>query len=289
MGLPAGEVFPMSRVYDLRQTARILGVTEQQVRAWRRQGLAAPINQEHGALCFDFRGLVALRTVRDLRRQGVALSKIRQCVARLHQMLPDLAQPLAEVRVQKVEDRLVLSRRRRQFTPDGQILLDFQAPEALPGPVPTESYEDLFMAALDDEDAGRLEEARRKYETILAAAPAHVDALVNLGNLWFLTGAEDLAASCYLKALRHNPDHVEGNYNLANLLEGQGNLEGAILFYQKAIHEDPEFADAHFNLAMVLELVGDAPQARRHWRAYLHLNPDSKWAPYIRRRLEDKS
>ena len=40
-------------------------------------------------------------------------------------------------------------------------------------------------------------EARKKYETILAAVPDHVDAMVNLGNLLYLSGSENAAATCY--------------------------------------------------------------------------------------------
>jgi len=155
----------------------------------------------------------------------------------------------------------------------------------------TEIEKDLGLVeltkALDDEEAGRLSEAREKYEKILAAAPDHMEALVNLGNILYLSGHETAAASRYLQALGINPDNVEANYNLANLMEGQGELDAAILFYQKAIEVDPEFADAHFNLAMVLETLGNAGRAREHWRRYLELDPESKWAEIIKRRLEE--
>jgi hypothetical protein len=77
-----------------------------------------------------------------------------------------------------------------------------------------------------------MSEARQKYEKILASHPDHVDALVNLGTILFLSDAETAAASRFLQALAINPDHVEGNYNLANLLEGQGELDAAVLFYK---------------------------------------------------------
>ncbi len=73
-------------------------------------------------------------------------------------------------------------------------------------------------------EAGRLSEARQKYEIILAARPEHVDALVNLGNLHYLAGDETAAAAHYLQALSLDPGHVEGNSDLANLLEGRGEL-----------------------------------------------------------------
>lgn len=264
-----------------------MGISESRIRYWDRQGLIPHREKVKGRLWFDFQSLVAFRTVSALRRQGVSLGKIRQCVARLKKMMPQLKQPLSEVRLSLVRDQLILGKDKKRFTPEGQLLMDFSPEEKLPLSLPVDVYEELFFQALEDEEEGRLEEARKKYETVLAAVPEHVDALVNLGNILYISGSDTSAASHYLQALGLNPDHVEANYNLANLLEGRGELDGAILFYQKAIHEDPEFADAHFNLAMVLEVTGDLNGAKEHWRRYLDLEPGSKWSEYIRRRLEE--
>ena len=50
---------------------------------------------------------------------------------------------------------------------------------------------------------------------------------------------------------------------------------------------EPEFEEAHFNLAMVLEALGNDRRARDHWRRYLELDPESKWADFVKRRLEE--
>ena len=213
----------MKKLYDQREISRLLGISEGRIRSWDRQGLIPHQEKTRGALWFDFQALVAFRTVRELRRQGVSLGKIGKCVDKLRQLMPELKQPLAEVRLSIQRDQLILGKNRVKFTPEGQLLLDFGGPENQPVPLPAETYEELFFLALEDEGEGRLDEARRKYETILAAVPDHVDAMVNLGNLLYLSGSENAAATCYLKALGLNPDHVEGNYNLANLLEGRGN------------------------------------------------------------------
>jgi tetratricopeptide (TPR) repeat protein len=277
----------VKKLYDQREISRLLGISEGRIRYWDRQGLIPHREKTRGALWFDFQALVAFRTVRELRRQGVSLGRIRKCVEKLRQLMPELKQPLAEVRLSIQRDRIILGKNRVKFTPEGQRCLDFGGLANHPIPLPTEAYEDLFFQALEDEEGGRLSEAQQKYETILAARPDHVDALVNLGNLLYLSGAETAAAARYLQALGLNPDHVEGNYNLANLLEDRGELASAAIFYQKAIQGDPEFADAHFNLAMVLEGIGDLPGARSHWQRYLELNPASQWADYIKRRLEE--
>jgi tetratricopeptide (TPR) repeat protein len=277
----------VKKLYDQREVARLTGISESQIRSWDRQGLITHREKERGRLWFDFQSLVAFRTVRDLRRQGVSLHKIKNCVAKLRQIMPGLKQPLAEVRISLETGQLILGKNRRRFTPEGQLLIDFTAVEGARVTPAASAQEELFLRALEDEDAGRLADAREKYERLLTAVPDHVDALVNLGTILFLTGHETVAASRYLQALALAPDHVEANYNLANLLEGQGEMDAAILFYKKALQVEPDFADAHFNLAMVMEAVGNAGSAREHWRRYLELDPQSKWADFIKRRLEE--
>jgi DNA-binding transcriptional MerR regulator len=277
----------VKKLYDQREVSKLTGISESQIRYWDRQGLINPQGKERGRLWFDFQSLVAFRTIRDLRRQGVSLRKIRKCVEKIRQIMPSLKQPLSEVRISLVQDQLILGKNRRRFTPEGQLFMDFTEDEGAHITPATEVCEELFFQALEDEDAGRLSEAREKYEKILATTPEHVDALVNLGTILFLSGSETAAASRYLQALSINPDHVEGNYNLANLLEGQGEVDAAVLFYKKALQVEPDFADAHFNLAMVLEALGNGAKAREHWRRYLELEPESKWADFIKHRLDE--
>jgi tetratricopeptide (TPR) repeat protein len=277
----------VKKLYDQREVARLAGISESQIRSWDRQGLITHREKARGRLWFDFQSLVAFRTVRDLRRQGVSLRQIRNCVAKLRQIMPGLKQPLSEVRISLVADQLILGKNRRRFTPEGQLLIDFTGAESPPVTPAPEAFNALFFQALEDEEAGRLSEAREKYEQILAKVPDHVDALVNLGTIHFLSGHKTVAASRYLQALALNPDHVEANYNLANLLEGQGEMDAAVLFYKKAIQAEPEFADAHFNLAMVLESQGNIRRAREHWRRYLELDPAGQWAEFIKQRLEE--
>jgi tetratricopeptide (TPR) repeat protein len=277
----------VKQLYDQREVSRLTGISESQIRYWDRQGLITHREKERGRLWFDFQSLVAFRTVRDLRRQGVSLRRIRHCVEKLRRIMPGLKQPLAEVRINLVENQLILGKNRRRFTPEGQLFIDFNEVASAPVTRTPEASEELFFLALEDEDAGRLSEAREKYERLLAAVPDHVDALVNLGTILFLGGQETEAAGRYLQALALNPDHAEANYNLANLMEGQGELDAAVLFYKKAIQAELDFADAHFNLAMVLESMGNARRAQEHWRRYLELEPESKWAEFIKRRLEE--
>lgn len=279
----------MKHDYDIRDIVRLTGVTEGQIRYWDKVGLIAHCRRHRGRLRFDFKALVAFRTVKALLDQGVSTRKVRRCIESLRRQLPEIDEPLAELRIDVLGRRLVVGRNRRLFTPGGQLLLQFEGPpERKPSATaPFEDVESLFFQALELEDQGQDERAGECYRTLLARKPDHVDSLVNLGNIEYRSGRSKQAEVRYRRALGFQPDHVEGNYNLANLLDEQGDDAGAMRHYRNALAGDPEFADAHFNLARVLERMGAFEQARRHWRSYLALDTTGQWVDYIRRKLDE--
>jgi tetratricopeptide (TPR) repeat protein len=278
----------MKKLFDQRQVSRLAGISESQVRYWDSVGLIPHAERLKGRLFFDFQGLVAFRTIKALLDQGASLGNIRKCLAKVRQLLPDLEQPLSEVRVTIQGDRIIFGKDNQTFTPEGQLLIKFEAEDESAPPEPVDPAEDLFFQGLEGEQLGEWDQAREKYEAALHLRPDYPDALVNLGNLLQRLGLGPASEWAYRKALYVNPDHPEANYNLANLLEERGDLDNALLFYRKAIHEDPEFADALFNLGRVLEKRGDLEGARKHWRQHLLLDPASEWAAYIRQWLGEE-
>jgi len=280
----------MKRLYNHREVSRLAGVSESQIRYWDKVGLIPHSRQEKGRLLFDFKALVAFRTVKAMLEQGVPTRRIRKCIEVLKRRLPEVSDPLAELRIRIQGDRIVVDKDKVKFTPEGQILIDFEGVTTVgsPAPLPVNSTEELFFQAMDLEEDGKWEEAEHNYVAVLNINPGHVDSLVNLGTIRYREGFRGAAERFYRTALRIDPDHVEANYNLANLMEEQGDLDNAVLFYAKTIHEDPEFADAHFNLGRTLERTGDLSEARKHWRAYLELDGTSRWAEYVRSRLEEE-
>ena len=96
-------------------------------------------------------------------------------------MLPGLKQPLAEVRISLQRNQIILGRDRQQFTPEGQRCIDFDL-RVPPFPCRRIPMRTCSFRPWEMKEAGPLFEARQKYETILAAVPEQVDALVNLGE-----------------------------------------------------------------------------------------------------------
>jgi tetratricopeptide (TPR) repeat protein len=278
----------MKELFDQKQVARLAGISESQVRYWDSVGLIPHVERRKGRLFFDFQALVAFRTVKELLNRGASLRKIRKCLAQLRQRLPELGQPLSEVRVAIRGDQIIFGKDSQTFTPEGQLLIKFETDGGAAPSLPADPAEELFFQGLAGEEMGELEEAREKYEAALDLKPEYPDALVNLGHLLYRLEMHPAAEWAYRRALYLNPDHPEANYQLARLLEERGDLDNALLFYRKALHEDPEFADACFHLGRVLEKRGDVERAGKYWRQYLLLEPESEWAAFIRQWLGEE-
>ena len=276
----------MTKEYSFKDVSRLLGISEGRLRRWARLGLVAGRKRSPHGLAFDFQGLVALRTVKRLRSHGVSLGRIKKCVDTLKRLHPELYEPLAQARVQD-DPSLVMAQKNRRFTPEGQLILNFDGEEAERLSLPQEQVGRLFLLALEKEQLGEWEGAKKLYTLILAIKPDHPNALVNLGNILYRLGFPEGAAAHYVKALEGDFHHPEANYNLANIIEEQGNLEEAATLYRRALRKEPYFPEACFNLARVLEKLGNQEGARELWRRYLDMDPQGDWACYINRRQED--
>lgn len=275
----------MKKVYGQKEAARITGISENQIRYWDRIGLIPHTEKKGRSLYFDFRALASFRTVREMLDKGIPLRRIRRAVQKLKEAMPGAGTSLREITIAVHDDKVIIVRNNRKFTPEGQLFINFSLDAASPVPLPVDASERTFFEALDAEQGGDWEKAEEGYRSVLSQKPGHADALVNLGNIRHRLGLGREAAKFYRRALWTNPDHVEANYNLASVIEEGGDPENAVLFYKKAIHEDPEFADAHFNVALLLDRLGERQEATVHWAKCLELDPDSEWAESIRSRL----
>ena len=166
--------------------------------------------------------------------------------------------------------------------------------------------EDLLQRGLDCHNAGRLEEARGAYQTILERRPADPDALYLLGTLAYQTGSPAEAVELTRRALTAGADPAECHnimglalqnlgetseaersfesaiavhespsfsINLANLWSGQGRLDEAIAQYGRALAQDPGHAGAHYNLGNALRAKGELEPAARSFRRAVDHDP----------------
>jgi tetratricopeptide (TPR) repeat protein len=271
--------------YTTRDVARLLGLSEAQVRSHARVGYLAPDRGPRNAYRFSFQDLVLLRTAKALSEARIAPRRIRRALRALIRQLP-AGRSLSGIRISSEGDRVVVRDGSAAWNPESeQLLLDFHvaelAEQAAPvarrlarqarrsgEPLTAEQWYDLGT----DLETAAPDDARDAYARAVALDPRYVPALVNLGRLLQDAGRAAEAADQYRAALAVQPSHTTAAFNLGTALEDLGRRAEAIAAYRMALEVDGEFADAHFNLARLYERAGNRAAALRHLRAYKQLS-----------------
>lgn len=262
--------------YSTRDVARLLGLSEPQVRSQARAGFLTPERGPRNGYRFSFQDLVLLRTARELAQARVPPRRIRSALQGLARQLPT-GHSLSELRIIADGDRVMVREEGTAWNPEsGQLQIDFAASHVTgrAGPVARQlklNASDWFDVGVDLE-AGAPEEARRAYVRALAIDPDLAEAHVNLGRLLQQAGQTTEAVEQYRQSLEGDRTDPTASFNLGTALEDLGLWNEAIDAYRQAIRSDPEFADAHFNLARLYEQLGRGSAAIRHLRAYQLLN-----------------
>ena len=93
----------------------------------------------------------------------------------------------------------------------------------------------LYDKAMGLYNAGRLEEAKKVYEAVVALDPGYIEALNNLGIIYIHEKDFDTAKQTLEKAVRLKPAYVESYYNLACLYSIKGDIDQGLRYLEKAI------------------------------------------------------
>ena len=270
----------------------MLGVSEQQLRSWERQGLI------RGAESFSFADLTRLRTLRKLRENRVPVQRIGRAIASLKQKLDDVEDPLSELNLLPDGRRIAVQVEGQRMEPiSGQILFDFETSEggvkSFPATPPVsratqEKQAELWFQkglTLEETDAP-IEEAIDAYRRAVDMNPHAAGAWVNLGTIHYRMRLFLEAEKFYQGAIEADPKYPLAHFNLGNLYDEQGQTDKAESYYASALRLNSSYADAHFNLALLYERKGDLMRAVHHWKTYLKLDPTSSWAQVARKQLE---
>ena len=113
--------------------------------------------------------------------------------------------------------------------------------------------------------------AEASYRQVLARAPRHADAHINLGRLLHERGDLAGAEEHYRAALCERPDDPTATFNLGVALEDGSRVAEALDAYERAVALNAHNADAHYNAARLYEKGGDYGASLRHLRAYRDL------------------
>jgi len=125
--------------------------------------------------------------------------------------------------------------------------------------------------------AGRLDEARPLYETVLQKQPRQAEAIHFLGVLEYEAKNYDRAIALMERSLRFpDCDRIAAwHSNLGLALQARGCATEAITCYQRALELNEAYPEAHINLAISLYRTGEINRAAEAFRRAISLNPRS--------------
>jgi tetratricopeptide (TPR) repeat protein len=133
---------------------------------------------------------------------------------------------------------------------------------------------EIILQAVEHHRQGRLSEAARGYDTVLAWSPGHADALHFLGVLHHQRGNSAEALRCIAAASKANRASVEILANYAFMLEAAGRSADALAVYDRALIIHPSDADVLFNRGNALLRLGRHKQAAKSFEDVLEIKPD---------------
>lgn len=128
--------------------------------------------------------------------------------------------------------------------------------------------------AMQAHQAGKIEDAAKRYRAILAVAPQQADALHYLGVAQFQLGHHQDALTLIAAALKLVPDYVDARNNLGNVLKECGQLAEAEVAYKAVLAARPDFLSAHNNLGVVLAAQRRFDEAIAAYRQAIAQNVD---------------
>jgi tetratricopeptide (TPR) repeat protein len=134
-------------------------------------------------------------------------------------------------------------------------------------------YESLFRMGTLRARANRMNDAIHLLGRAVAAKPDAADAFAGLGIALSALDRDDEAIACYEKALSINPEHTVMLNALGTALYKRGRIEQAIWHFGRAIAIKPDYADAHFVLANILQGIGRFSEAMMHYDKVLAIEP----------------
>ena len=270
--------------YSTRQVAKLLGLSEGQVRSFVRAEFLHPRRGRRREYRFSFQDLVLLRAAQGLVAARIPPRTVRRALARLRRDLPE-GRSVTSVRISADRNRVIVGDGSEIWEPEsGQKVFDFEVSELAKraSPLARQAVEEAHRRSSEltaeewyelglELEAMAPEEAKTAYRQTLLLDPEHADSHVNLGRLLHEAGEVEQAAEHYRRATALRPGDATATFDLGVALQDLGQLQRAMEAYRKTIDLDPRYADAYFNLAGIHEELGQKAVAIQNLKAYKSL------------------
>lgn len=138
--------------------------------------------------------------------------------------------------------------------------------------------EEAFQIASTLHNQGKLPEADRLYQFILAVMPTHYNSLFRLGTLRARSNQINDAVHLLSQAVAAKPDSADALGGLGVALSALDRDDEAIACYQKALSINPKHAVVLSALGTVLHKRGRTDQAIEHFQRVIAISPDNTQA-----------
>jgi tetratricopeptide (TPR) repeat protein len=272
--------------------AKILEVSELQVRTWLRAGPVSPQRDPSGHLELTFQDLLLLRTTKGLLESGVSARHVRRIWSSLRRQLSDDL-PLTSLTIYADGHRVVAWDGNARWQPDsGQFLLNFDSGEIAARAAAHPPAELPLRLVENPRPAGKAALAPRIQPSLTVAAtstsvldrPADGEPLS--AEHWFHlaleleTSSPAEARQAYHQAIALEPAWVDAHVNLGRLYHEARELGKAEAHYREAVRHAPEDPTAHFNLGVLLEDRGRREESILAYRQAIVRDPELADAHY---------
>lgn len=277
--------------FSTREVAKILEVSELQVRSWLRAGPVAPQRDPAGHLEFTFQDLLLLRTTKGLLESGVPARHVRRIWSSLRRQLADDL-PLTSLTIYADGHRVVAWDGSARWQPDsGQFLLNFDVGEIAARAAAEPPAELPWRPSGGSQSVAKLTTLRRA--EAVEAPPAALSVVESpaageplTAEQWFHLALELESSSpaearqAYHQAIELEPAWVDAHVNLGRLYHEAEELGKAEAHYREAVRHAPEDATAHFNLGVLLEDRGRPEESILAYRQAIVRDPELADAHY---------
>jgi DNA-binding transcriptional MerR regulator len=277
--------------YSRQDVLRILQIGSRQLQGWERAGIIPQLQQ------YTFQDLGPLRILRVLREEEVSVASIRHSIVAM-KAVAGMSNPLLEASLVRTSARRLAFRHHGAMVDPirRQLLFDFERLEEgcgpsvsseplllrRPGTRSPNGIQELFLEAVQAEEAGERIRAIQLYQQIMERDPSFAPAWINLGTIHFHLREFGWAEQLYRQATEIDPTYVLAFFDLGNVLDELQRPVESIEAYGRAVALAPGYADAHYNLALAYERSGEVRSALRHWQVYVRLDKGGPWAEHAR-------
>ncbi len=139
---------------------------------------------------------------------------------------------------------------------------------------------ETLSQAMQQHQAGNLQQAEQLYRQILQVFPYHADALHLLGLMAYQLGRNEVAVEYINKAISANPIFSPFHCNLGAGLSRQGRLAEAEASYREALRSRRNIRKAHYNLGNLFRDQGKFAEAAASYQTALHVQARLCGGPY---------